>query len=389
MKVLHVYNAPRSGGGSVIATRMTIAELRRRGTEVHEFMRDSSTIHASTISAVRTAFTALTGVSVVREFEKELERVQPNLVHINELFPLITPQILPICASSGVPVVMSVDDYHLTCPARNHFRAGDVCTDCLGGREWNAIRHNCKNSLPESIVAAAYNYRFRKKRHYADTVAHYITPSEFTRNWLYDQLAVPEASVSVIPLPVEIPNNPTDASAGDYIAFAGRVVPEKGVKLFLDSAERCRKIRDIPVRFARAEHFFQTVELPEWAEVHILPDRAALADFYRGARMLVVPSQWFETFGMVGAEAMSHGVPIIVSRLGAVAELVDEGVDGLAFEPGNARDLASKILELWDDPHRCQQMGEAARLKASTTWSLERHGEMMTSLYKRVIADSR
>jgi len=380
--VLHVYNAPRSGGGSLHATERSIAELRGRGIEVFEFRRDSSLIEPSLSAALRTSKTALMGGDAPRAFRQALSRLEPDLVHINELFPLITPRILPLCREANIPVVMSVDDYHLTCPVRTHLRRGRVCTECLGGREWNAVRHNCKGSLTESVVAAAYNLGFRRRGDYTRHVSHYVAPSEFTRRWLVERFGVAEADTSAIPLPVDIPPSGADPGAGSYVAFAGRVVPEKGVDVFLKAVERA----GVPVRFARASHFFQTVPIPDWAEIVIPKDRDELAAYYRGARLLVMPSLWFETFGLVGAEAMSHGVPIIVSRIGAVGELVDEGTNGLAFAPGDADDLAGRITELWNDPSRCRALGTAARAKAIERWSTERHGSLMVRLYEQVLA---
>jgi glycosyltransferase involved in cell wall biosynthesis len=90
---------------------------------------------------------------------------------------------------------------------------------------------------------------------------------------------------------------------------------------------------------------------------------AELESFYRGARFLVVPSLWFETFGLVVGEAMSHGIPVIASRIGALAELVEDGRTGLLFSPGAADELAAMMLRLWNEPEFCHQLGMAGREK--------------------------
>lgn len=384
MKVLHAYNAPRSGGGSLAATRMTIAELRRRGLTVEEFVRDSALIPPTIAGRIATAHAGLTGGTAPAQFARALDRFAPDLVHINELFPLITPRILPLCTARRIPVVMSVDDFHLTCPARTHFRSGAVCDECLGGRELNAIRHNCKSNLAESAVAALYNRGFRLRNDYPAHVAHFVTPAPFVRDWIVRNVPLPAHRVSVIHLPVDIPPDAADPTAGRYAAFAGRMVPEKGIDLFVRAIEKLK----IPARFARAANFFQTVELPAWAELVIPADRAELAQFYRGARLLAMPSRWFETFGLVGAEAMSHGIPIVVPRLGAVGQLVEHGVQGLTFEANNADDLAEQIHHLWTNDDDCRRMGADARRRAAGEWSLERHGELMLRLYENVLAAS-
>ena len=127
-----------------------------------------------------------------------------------------------------------------------------------------------------------------------------------------------------------------------------------------------------------------TVEIPPEVKPYVTHDRDDLAAFYRGARMLVFPSIWFETFGIVGAEAMSHGVPVVASRIGALSNLVQDGVNGLLFEPGDPDDLANKVTRLWNDAELCRRLGRAARRKAIEEWSPGRHIERHRAVYREL-----
>lgn len=378
MKALHVFNQPRGRGGSLDATRATIRTLRDRGIEVEVFTRDSCEIPATLIGRLRTAASALYARQSVKEFQKFLEVTRPEIVHINELFPLISPWILPECTRRGIPVVMSVDDYHLTCPVRSHFRHGQVCTECLGGREYRAIRNNCRGRMTESLTMAAKSMIARHFRLYRDHVAHYVFPSRFTRDFMVRELAIDAKRTSIIPFIIDIPEIAADPAEGQYIAFAGRFAPEKGIDVLLEASRLSR----LPVRLGRAADHLVTVDLPEGVETVINRNREDLDRFYRGARFIVVPSIWFETFGIVGGEAMSRGIPIIVSDIGAVAELVDPGVHGLRFRTSDASDLAEKMQQLWHDPERCRNMGRAAREKMIANNSAARHGAAMDELYR-------
>jgi glycosyltransferase involved in cell wall biosynthesis len=128
-----------------------------------------------------------------------------------------------------------------------------------------------------------------------------------------------------------------------------------------------------------------TVSVPADLVV-VTRSREDLDAFFRGARMFVLPSIWFEAFGLVAAEAMGHGLPVVASSIGAVSELVEDGVDGLLFEPGNARDLREKVKRLWDDPQLCRRLGQAARRKAVSLWSTERHVQRLRSIYEDLCA---
>lgn len=385
MRVLHAFNQPRSGGGSLAASLATIGALRQHGVEVEVFTRNSRDLPPGLGGRLQAGLSAFYPAEAVRAFGVQLRRFRPDLVHINELYPLISPWVLRHCRAEGIPVVMTVDDFHLTCPARNHFRDGQVCTECLGGREHRMLVNNCRGSLAENLVNTAYSSMVRRFQLIRSAVDHYVTPSNFTSRWVVEQLGVDPAQVTTVQHTIDLPPAPVDnAGAGGYIAFAGRFVPEKGIDVLLDAA----RIMQLPVALSRNQHHFVTIDLPADVRVVVTQGRDDLAAFYRGARMLVVPSVWFETFGVVGAESMAHGVPVVGSDFGAVADLVDDGVDGLLFRMGDAADLARQAAGLWHDPARCQAMGRRARTKAETLFPPDVHARRMVTLYRQVIASA-
>lgn len=379
MRILHAFNQPRSGGGSLAGTLATIEVLRAKGHDVEVFTRNSRDFPAGMRGRLQAGVSAFHAPASVRAFEALLERFRPEVVHANELFPLISPSIVPLCAGRGIPVVMTCDDYHLTCPVRNHFREGKVCTQCVGGHEHRAVVNNCRDNVAESVVNALYTAMIRSRGLYTRNVSHFVTPSDFTGQWLVEHAGVDAARVSTIPHVIAIPATAADAGAGTYASFGGRFVPEKGIATLVEAAAIC----GVPLRLSRNEHHFVTIDLPPHVDVVVTRDRDDLAAFYRGSRMLVFPSIWFESFGIVGAEAMSHGIPVIGSRLGAVANLIEDGVDGFLFAPGDAQDLARKMELLWNDPAMSRRMGEAARMKALALWGRDRHAELVLEVYDK------
>jgi glycosyltransferase involved in cell wall biosynthesis len=382
MRVLHAFNLHRGGGGANNATRATIELSQRMGIQVEVFARSSVDVPAGIGGRIRTALAALCGGESLRTFLQTVDRFKPDLVHIHELFPLISPWLLPQCTRQGIPVVMSCVDYRLTCPVVTHFRNGNVCSRCRGGHEYWAVLGNCRGNLAESATMALFSAVARTFRLYSGHVRHFIAPSPFTRDWLVENAAIPEDRITAIAPIVEIPQTAADPGVGGYIAFAGRFAPSKGISTLAEAARRC----GLPIRAARNVASLVTVDVPEEIEVVVTRGRSDLDAFYRGARMIVVPSLWFETFGLVAAEAMSHGVPAVVSRIGAVEGLVRDGEDGLLFEPGDAVDLARKMERLWTAPDLCRQLGAAARAKARRLWCPERHHHALLGVYARATA---
>lgn len=382
MKVLHVFNRHRSGGGATKAT-VALAEFSRaHGIEVEVFERSSLDLPANLLGHLQAGVCAFLPGESVRDFKAVLRRFKPDLVHAHELFPLVSPWILPVCRESDIPVVMTCNDYHLTCPARNHVRNGSVCTECVDHGIFRSVIHNCRGRRMESVTMAAYCGMVERLGLYLNNVTHFIAPSQFTRDWLLRHAHIDPTKITAVPTLVDIPESASDPSVGQYAAFAGRFVPEKGIDILLAAS----RLSGVPVQLSRSANSFVTIDLPHTARVSIDNGVEAVHAFYRGARMVVVPSVWFETFGLVAAEAMATGIPVIASRIGALAELIEDGVDGLLFEPGDACDLAEKMNWLWDQPAVGREMGVRAREKAIRLWRSGAHMERTLSVYNTALA---
>jgi glycosyltransferase involved in cell wall biosynthesis len=382
MRILHAYNQHRGGGGADNSTRTTIDVQRRHGFDVEVYTRSSEDLPRNLRGRLLAASSVAYAPTSVREFGRMLDSFRPDVVHAHEVFPLVSPWILPLCTRREIPVVMTCVDYRMTCPIVTHLRGGELCTQCTGGREYWAVLRNCRGNLPESVTVAAYNFIVRKLRLFSNHVAQFIAPSEFTRRWLIEHAGIEAGRITTISPVVTIPEAEADPGEGRYIAYAGRFTPEKGIATLVEAARLCAA----PFRLARAENSLVTVDLPPSPlEVVVTRNRDELEAFYSGARMLVAPSIWFETFGLVAAEAMAFGVPVIASRLGSLSHLVDDGVDGVLFDPGNSRDLADKVSWLWNNPARCRELGSAARKKAKSLWSPERHFTELARVYEDLI----
>jgi glycosyltransferase involved in cell wall biosynthesis len=381
VRVLHAYNESRFAGGANNAPKATIAVSREHGLEVEVFMRSSRDLPPGFRGRFEAGAAAIRPPRAVEEFEALMEAFEPDVVHVHEVFPLVSPWILPRCTRRKIPVVMTTVDYRLTCPVATHLREGRNCDKCVGGREHWAVLHNCRESMVESMTVAVYNTIVRRTRLFSDHVSHYIAPSEFTRRWMIEKAGISPGRITTVSPVVEIPAHAAaDPGAGGYVACASRISPEKGIDTLVEAA----RITGLPFSLSRNEGSLVKAHVPPHIPVVVTHDRAGLDAYYRAARMLVFPSTYFETFGLVGAEAMSHGIPVIASRRGALPELIDDGVNGFLFEPGDARDLARKVTLLWQDPALCRRFGQAARAKAASQWNPLRHYERTKAIYDQL-----
>jgi glycosyltransferase involved in cell wall biosynthesis len=382
MRVLHAHNYHRSRWGQDNAWAKTVRLSQQSGLEVRIFSRDSKALPSGLRGNARAFFSGLYAPTAIEDFSQTLARFRPDVVHTHQLYPLISPWILRCCTSAGVPVVHTCYDFRLTCPIATHFVKGAVCYRCAGGKEYWAVVNNCRNHLAESLGYALRNGVARHFRLFADHVGQFIVLSEFGRQWLIRWLGVDPGRIAVQPCVIPLPPSATDPAQGRYIAYAGRFAPEKGVELVIEAARRT----GLPVRLAGNEPAHPAIRQGDPVECVLTSSPGDLAGFYRGARFLVVPSLWQEPFGVVAAEAMSHGVPVLAARIGGLTDPVSDGVTGLLFEPGNIDQLARAMRRLWDDPALCCKLGAAARLRVETKFDEGSHIRILLEAYRRAVA---
>jgi glycosyltransferase involved in cell wall biosynthesis len=381
-RVLHVYTAHRGQGGAERFAEVTMELCRQRGLTIDSFIRASEDLPRNALGKLQAGVSALSTTASLSDFGSVVESFRPDLVHLYDHFPLITPWIAPFCAKRRIPIVLHCVHYRLTCPVATHYSHGELCTRCTGGKEYWAALRNCRQNLPESMMVALHSTVARKFEPLTKHISRFIAPSDFTRDWLAQHAGTEPSRITTVMPFVDFPDSGVDPASGEYIAFAGRFVQEKGIHTLLAAA----RIAGLPLRLCRNATHLVGVDLPPGVEQVVTSSRAELDAFYRGARMLIVPSEWFETFGLVGAEAMSHGVPVIAARIGALKNLVDDGVNGLFFTPGDATDLAQKMTMLWQDPALCRRLGSAAREKVADNWTVNHYFNGLMNVYGALVA---
>ena len=237
MKILIIHNSygKFSGEEAVVASQKKL--LTDNGHEVISFEMSSAEIPKMRFGKLRALFSGIYSFSSRRQIKKLLAEHRPDIVHIHNLFPLISPSILPECKKAGVPVVMTVHNYRLVCPNGLFMAGGEVCEKCCGGREYQCLLNNCEGSYFKSLGYALRNYVARKFKLYKNNVAMYACLTEFQKNKLIEEGFAPDKIV-VIPNMVDGSGINLVEQTGEYIGFVGRVSPEKGVDTLIATAKK-------------------------------------------------------------------------------------------------------------------------------------------------------
>jgi len=383
MKLVQVHNRYRVRGGEDTAVDATVRLLRSRGVEVREFFADSWDVPSRFAAHLALSLRGVYSRAAYGAIRRLMQEERPDIVHVHNLYPLFSPSVLGACRREGIPIVMTCHNYRLICPIGTLFSHGEVCERCTGCHEFACVLRNCTGNVAQSAAYALRNAVARRFGLFLRNVTLFIVPTEFVRRKLSTR-GLAQGAFCVVPHSMPCPAQPVDCSSGRYVACVGRASPEKGLPILLGAAARCP---DLPVRVAGDHWAMSAPRPPAPGNVQFLGPlpHPALKDVYAGARFLVMPSMCFETFGLAAAEAMAYGLPVIAARIGGLPEVVDDGVTGLLFEPGNAQELSEKMRFLWDHPSICSSMGQAARKKAMREYNEEAVFHKLTAAYSKAM----
>lgn len=383
MRILIVHNeyGKFSGEEAVVAAHKKMLEEHHH--EILSFHRTSACLEDKPWGKIRAFFSGVYSPDSQGEIRKLLRERSPDVVHVHNLYPWISPSILLECRRSGVPVVMTVHNYRLVCPNGLHMPKGryEVCERCCGGREYWCVLRNCEQNLLKSLGYALRTYTARHFGFFAKNVALFACLTEFQRRRLLAE-GYPAERLRVIPnmCPAEAQVQVARDDEGEFVGYVGRISPEKGIELLLSAAAT---LRHIPFQLAGSYDAMPDLVGKAPANMSFLGNlnHKALAEFYSHSRLLVLCSRCFEGFPMAIVEAMVHTKPVIAPRIGGIPEIVDEGKTGLLFTLGDAKELAEKIQYLWDHPDLGRQMGCAGREKALREYSPEKHYAKLMTIY--------
>lgn len=327
---------------------------------------------------------------VGRRTAEVLDEFRPDVVHFHNVYHQLSPSVLRPAARRRIATVMTLHDYKLVCPTYLFFADGQPCEACLGGRFHNAIRKRCKDgSLVASAVSAAELWTHTTLGAYG-AVQRFICPSRFLLSKLQAGGVYPDR-LRHVPHFAHI-GPPPQPDVRRRVLYAGRLSYEKGVDIAIRAIGRLPDLEldvagDGPER-ASLEALAAEVA-PGRVQFHGLVDRAAIDRLLAGTLAVVVASRVYENQPMVVLEAYGAGVPVVGGDLGGVPELVQHGVAGLVYAPGDDAALAASLAELAADPQRAAALGAAGREIAATRFSPARHLEALEEVYAEAGVGSR
>ena len=388
MKVLvvHNYYGDHAQGGESVVFEQEVSALKARGVETRTYTRTNAELERASLWRKARAF-ALPARSpeVEKECRALMRDFRPDVVHVHNYKYVVSPAVLKIAKEFGSKTVLTLHNYRLVVPCGQFRRGNALCEECLTRSPTRSLwRDDCASSLRGRILQSAYFFRARKPAlRYVDA---YFALSPFGRaKFVQGGLPAEKVFVKRNFLP-DAPLNATrerGTAARREAIFIGRLSPEKGVRFMLDA---WRDV-DFPLAVVGAGSELDAARSLAGRNVSILgalPREAAL-ERLRTASFLVFPSLWYEGAPMVLIEACALGVPILTSRAGDRADVVERFDAGLTYDLGDRYAFVESADRMASDPSLLRRLSVGSRAAYDALWRPEPNIERTLRIYQALI----
>lgn len=378
-----VHNHYQIRGGEEECLEADIQLLRRYGHQVDSY--EATNDHLNDFNPLQLAVNTVWSQASYQAIRHQLSLHSYDVVHVQNFFPIISPSVYYAARDAGIPVVQTLHNYRLLCPNGLFYRDGQVCTDCLGKPiPFSGIQHRCyRKSLFASAGATAMLSVHNLLQTWTKTVDRYIALTEFARQTFIEG-GLPAERIVVKPHFID-PDPGTGQGRGGYMLYVGRLSVEKGLDTVLKAWEQVGSL--VPLKIVGDGQLSEQVKAvsQRLTNVELLGRRpmSEVHDLMGEAIALIFPSKWYETFGRVAVESFAKGTPVIASRIGAIAELVEHDRTGRHFQPGNPEDLAQQVKWVVGHPAAVQKMRQNARTEFEARYTADTNYHMLMDIYNK------
>ncbi len=381
MKALQIHNLYREPGGEEVIADHEAAALRAAGHQVVTYRAQNP---SSSLAAARNLALSAWNPFAVRHIARLVEAERPDVVHAHNTWFSLSPAVLRTAGRHGATVVASLHNFRLLCVSANLFRDGAVCEDCVGTVPWRGVVHRCYQGSAAASLAVASTYTaHRLAGTWSSRVDRILVTSDFAKRYVV-KAGVPADRIAVSPCPVDDPGPRTAApETSDTVLYVGRLVAEKGLDRLVDLWRRTRPglqlvvVGEGPLRSLEAD-------APDGVRFLGWQPRERVNELLLGARALAAPSLWYETQGMVVAEALAAGLPVVTGRVGAMSETAGRGA--LALVDAEVASWDAALDRLVDDD-AVRSVGSAARQEFEQRLQPSAAAERLERIYAAAGAD--
>ena len=383
---VHNYYQQRGGEDRVFSSESRL--LERRGHNVFRYTMHNDLI--ANMNGFKLAISTIWNQRAASSLKYLVEQHKPQVIHFHNTFPLISPGSYYVKNNTKPVIIQTIHNFRILCAGALFLQKGKVCERCmLKTVPWAGAVNACyRESFMYSAVTVVMMTIHQLLKTWQKKIDRFIALTEFAKE-KFIQGGIHPSKIEVKPNFV-YPDPGFNKEKDKYALFVGRLSNEKGIITLLNA---WKNFRPILLKIAGSgpleDKIKKIVIRDKLHNVEIIGqlNQSNCINLMKRARFLLFPSECYEVFGNIIVEAFACGLPVIASKLGSMAEIVENGVTGLHFEAGNPIDLAVKIKWLIDHPNECRQMGNNARKVFLDKYTAEKNYETLIDIYQKAIAN--
>ncbi len=386
-RILMVHNYYQIPGGEDTVVANEKRMLEEHGHVVILYSRHNSEIkQMSKLQKLGLPFTTIFNPRTYREIKNLIKQNQIDIVHVHNTLNLVSPAVYYAALKCGVPVVQTVHNFRLLCPGATFYRDGHICEDCVEHGLWCAVKHKCYRGSRMQTLACVISTAIHRMTGVYGKI-NYICLTEFNKEKLLKLKQMPPDRVFIKPnFTFESTENLQGGERADYYLFVGRIEEIKGIQLLLSAFSKMPKMQllvagDGPL----------LDEKREWVKARGLDnvlllgyiDHQEIAKLISECKAVIVPSQIYETFGMVIIESYAAHKPVITGDIGNIGSLVEEGITGLKYKYDDEISLMNAVMRSEQMDMDC--FGEKAYKKYLQEFSPFANYHQLMEIYRRIV----
>jgi glycosyltransferase involved in cell wall biosynthesis len=316
---------------------------------------------------------------------------RPDIAHLHLFYGGLSASVLKALKKNNVPVVQTVHDYRLLCPANAFLDSKNrICEKCRNKSYYQCSLKKCNdgNFFYSSILSVEAYVR----KYFIDPVEyinHFIFVSNFAmqKHYAFDQ-RFGEKSTQLYNF-TDIPKQYSTSAAERYFLYFGRLSKEKGLHTLLAAFEKTNfklkiagtgPLQDEVVNYSKRNSNIEFFGHQSGSE---------LTDLIKGSSFIIVPSEWYENNPMTIIEAYANGIPVIGSRIGGIPEIIVDKKTGFLFESRNLQELVNALtMAKALNQTEYAEMSLKARAFAELNFSSATHYQKLMQIYSQVLKNA-
>ncbi len=377
--IIHNEYSKRGGEESVVEFQKSV--LERAGHRVKLYTRSYGEMNSWLLGRAGGMFTSVFNPRSLRDLKRILKKDKFDAAILHNLFPIISPAIIPLLKAKGVKVLHVVHNYRLFCPIGLLYRKGGTCRECLAkGREWNCAKNRCVGGLFASLSFAVKFRAVRLLNYYrgidrflclnslqADLVSHYMKA---------------ENRVVLLPNAVEVSKKKNrEASKRRFVSFVGRLTEEKG---FFDVLQIASQMPDYEFVIGGGKMQDVKTYVPNNVSFRGFLKGENLRELYASSRVVLFLSKCYEGFGLVVVEAMNEGTPVITFDATTAKDIVERNKCGYVVAESDFGAVKERIRMLFEDEAEFTRLSENAKAAVRQEYSVERYRERLIEAIENI-----